>query len=69
MAMGKGKSGQGKGKSGQGKGKSEQAPMWVAVTDLPVSPGHPFYARLSAILDEAGFDRFAEEKCGSSTRR
>jgi transposase len=46
-----------------GKRTSEQAPMWVAATDLPVSPGHPFYARLNAILDEAGFDRFAEEQC------
>jgi transposase len=46
-----------------GKRKSEQAPMWVAATDLPVSPGHPFYAKLSAILHEAGFDRFAEEQC------
>src|SRR2546422_11076079 len=44
-----------------GKRKSEQAPMWVSTTDLPVSPGHPFYARLSTILDEAGFDRFVEE--------
>ncbi len=26
-------------------------------------PGHPFYAGLNAILDEAGFDRFAEEQC------
>src|SRR5438445_369636 len=31
-----------------GKRKSEQAPMWVASTDLPVSPGHPFYAGLNA---------------------
>ena len=46
-----------------GKRKSEQAPLWVATSDLPVSPGHPFYARLNAILDEAGFDRFAEEQC------
>ena len=46
-----------------GKGTNEQAPMWVSTTDLPVSPGHPFYARLNAILDEAGFDRFAEEQC------
>jgi transposase len=37
--------------------------MWVAATDLPASPGHPFYARLNAILDDAGFDRFAEEQC------
>ena len=37
--------------------------MWVAAVDLPVSPGHPFYTRLNAILDEAGFDRFAEAEC------
>src|SRR5215475_163408 len=46
-----------------GKRKGEQAPMWVASADLPVSPGHPFYAKLNAILDEAGFDRFAEAEC------
>lgn len=46
-----------------GKRTSEQAPMWVASADLPVSPGHPFYAKLNAILDEAGFDRFAEAEC------
>src|SRR2546427_968108 len=46
-----------------GKRKSEQAPMWVSATDLPVSPGHPFYARLNTILDDAGFDRFVEAQC------
>ena len=46
-----------------GKRTSEQAPMWIPTADLPVSPGHPFYVRLNAILDEAGFDRFAEEQC------
>ena len=46
-----------------GKRKSEQAPMWMATTELPVSPGHPFYVRLNAILDAAGFDRFVEEQC------
>ena len=46
-----------------GKRKSEQKPIWIPTTDLPVSPGHPFYARLNAILDDAGFDRFAEEQC------
>lgn len=43
--------------------KSEQAPLWIATTDLPLSPGHPFYARLNAILDGAGFDAFVEERC------
>src|SRR2546425_3764684 len=46
-----------------GKCRREQAPMWVAATDLPASPGHPFYTKLNAILDDAGFDRFAEEEC------
>src|SRR5262245_66208497 len=32
-----------------GKRTSEQAPMWIPTTDLPVSPGHPFYARLNII--------------------
>jgi pfkB family carbohydrate kinase len=46
-----------------GKRTSQQAPMFVAATELPVSPGHPFYAKLNTILDGAGFDRFAEEQC------
>jgi transposase len=46
-----------------GQRKGEQAPMWVASSDLPTSPGHPFYAKLNAILEEAGFDRFAEAEC------
>jgi plasmid stabilization system protein ParE len=43
-----------------GKRKSEQTALWVSTTGLPVSPGHPFYAKLNIFLDEAGFDRFAE---------
>jgi len=35
----------------------------VPTTDQLVSPGHPFYTRLNRILDDAGFDRFAEEQC------
>src|SRR5438445_921398 len=46
-----------------GKRKSQQAPIWIPTTDLPVAPGHPFYVRLNAILDDAGFERFAEEQC------
>src|SRR6266850_683017 len=43
--------------------KTEQPPLWVATADLPSSPGHPFYAKLNAILDAEGFDRFAEGQC------
>src|SRR3989442_7736208 len=46
-----------------GKRNSEQAPLWIPTTELPVSPGHPFYVRLNGILDAAGFDRFVEEQC------
>src|SRR5260370_22328683 len=42
--------------------QTEQPPLWVATADLPSSPGHPFYATLSAILDAEGFDRFAEDQ-------
>ena len=41
----------------------EQPPLWIATSDLPASPGHPSYARLNAILDEAGFDAFVESQC------
>jgi transposase len=46
-----------------GKRKREQVLLWIPTTDLPLAPGHPFYARLNTILDEAGFDRFVEEQC------
>jgi hypothetical protein len=36
--------------------KTEQPDLWIATSDLPMSPGHPFYARLNAILDAAHFD-------------
>jgi len=37
--------------------------LWVATSDLPKSPGHPFYARLNAVLDAHHFDRFVEQLC------
>ena len=43
--------------------ETEQAPLWVATSDLPKSPSHPFYARLSALLDASGFDPFVEKAC------
>ena len=35
--------------------ETEQPPLWIAASDLSVSPGHPFYARLNAVLDADGF--------------
>jgi len=46
-----------------GKRKRHQQEMWFATNELPKSPGHPFYQRLNAVLEEAGFDRFAEKSC------
>jgi transposase len=43
--------------------ESEQASLWVATSDLPMSPGHPFHTRLNALLDAHGFDRFVEDLC------
>ena len=43
--------------------ESEQSSLWVATSDLPTSPGHPFYTRLNALLDAHGFDRFVEDLC------
>ena len=43
--------------------KTDQSPLWIAASDLPTSPAHRFYARLNAVLDAHGFDRFAEDQC------
>src|SRR5882724_10502875 len=43
----------------------EQSPLWGVTAELPKSPGHPFYARLNALLDAHDFDRFVEGLCGS----
>jgi transposase len=45
------------------KRKRPQATMWVATSELPASPGHPFYQRLNQILDAHGFDSFVEGIC------
>lgn len=43
--------------------ETDQPPLWIAASDLPASPGHPFYARLTTVLDGHGFDRFVEDQC------
>ena len=40
-----------------------QGEFWIPTDTLRQGPGHPFYERLNAILDEAGFDRFCEAQC------
>jgi transposase len=46
-----------------GKRKSETQELWVATTDLPRSPGHPFYKQLNRLLAEDGFDHWLEKHC------
>jgi hypothetical protein len=46
-----------------GKRQRERQEMWVATTDLPRSPGHPFYRKLNELLVEAGFDDWIEQLC------
>jgi transposase len=46
-----------------GTSADDQPPLWIATADLPVSPAHPFYMRLNAVLDAHGFDRFVEDLC------
>ena len=43
--------------------EDEQASLWIATSELPRSPGHPFYVRLNGLLDGHGFDRFVEGLC------
>jgi transposase len=46
-----------------GKRKREQQGLWVASTDLPKSPGHPFYLKLNQLLADAKFDEWVEKLC------
>ena len=46
-----------------GKRKREQQGLWIATTDLPKSPGHPFYMKLNQLLAEAKFDGWLEKLC------
>ena len=46
-----------------GKRKKVQESLWVSTSDLPRSPGHPFYSRLNRILAASGFDPFVEAYC------
>ena len=48
---------------GMGTRATDQPPLWIATADLPTSPAHPFYSRLSAVLDADHFDRFVEDQC------
>jgi len=46
-----------------GKRKPRQESLFIATDQLAQSPGHPFYQRLNALLAEAEFDRWVEQRC------
>jgi transposase len=47
-----------------GKRKRQRQPqLWIAATDVPDGPGHPFYRRLNELLAGRGFDEFVEGLC------
>ncbi len=46
-----------------GKRRDKQQALLVSTTNLPRSPGHPFYAKLNELLSEAKFDHYVESLC------
>jgi len=46
-----------------GKRGAKQEELFIAVGQVAVGPGHPFYSKLNAVLSEAGFDEFVEKLC------
>ena len=47
-----------------GRRKTErQESLFVTADNLPRSQGHPFYKALNALLAEANFDRWIEDRC------
>src|SRR6202521_6235884 len=48
---------------GTRKQREKQEDIWIAHTELPSAPGHPFYRRLNELLEAEKFDEFVEERC------
>src|SRR6185503_19011472 len=46
-----------------GKRTAKQSDLFIAVTAMPKSPAHPFYAKLNDVLAQAEFDAFVEALC------
>ena len=43
--------------------RQRQEQLWITHTELATAPGHPFYKRLSEVLDGEKFDEFCEREC------
>ena len=48
---------------GTRKQREKQEDIWIAHTELPSAPGHPFYQRLNELLEAEKFDEFVEKRC------
>jgi hypothetical protein len=46
-----------------GRRKARQESLFISTDRLAQAPGHPFYQKLNALLDDAGFDRWIERRC------
>jgi transposase len=42
---------------------SEQGELWIASGSIAKGPGHPFYAKLNAVLAQEKFDEYVEDRC------
>ena len=45
------------------KKRRHQKDLWVATSEMPVPPGHPFYVALEDLLKKNQFDDFVEQRC------
>lgn len=45
------------------KERQRQEEFWVAKSEIPAGPGHPFYEALEALLKKHQFDDFVEAQC------
>jgi transposase len=43
--------------------RASQGEFWIRTDAVPQAPAHPFYERLNWVLNDAGFDRFCEQRC------
>jgi hypothetical protein len=51
---------------GTRKQREKQEDIWIAHTELPSAPGHPFYQRLNELLEAEKFDESMEGRCAKS---
>jgi hypothetical protein len=54
---------------GRREDQQKQEPLWIAHSELASAPRHPFYEKLSELLEAERFYSFVEGVSASSTRR